>query len=72
VHAAIRREGIPAVSASNMTVGELVAAMRMAREVEEAQRGAPAQTKVEPAPGVAPAAAADENVTALSAARHSK
>jgi hypothetical protein len=71
VHAAIRREGIPAVSGSNMTVGELVAAMRMAREVEEAQRGAPGQTKVEPTPGVAPAAA-DENVTALSAARHSK
>jgi hypothetical protein len=72
VHAAIRREGIPAVSASNMTVGELVAAMRMAREVEEAQRGAPGLARVEPAPGAAPAAAADENVTALSAARHSK
>ena len=72
VHAAIRREGIPAVSASNMTVGELVAAMRMAREVEEAQRGAPGLARVEPAPGAAPAAAADENVTALSAARHSE
>src|ERR1700712_2609791 len=72
VHAAIRREGIPAVSASNMTVGELVAAMRMAREVEEAQRGAPSQAKVEPAPTVTPAAVADQNVTALSAARHSK
>src|SRR3954462_14359334 len=71
VHAAIRREGIPAVSASNMTVGELVAAMRMARELEEAQREAPGQTRVEPTPSVAPAAA-DENVTALSAARHSK
>src|SRR3954471_14483560 len=63
VHAAIRREGIPAVSASNMTVGELVAAMRMAREVEEARREAPGQTRVEPTPSVA--AAADENVTAL-------
>jgi hypothetical protein len=72
VHAAIRREGIPAVSASNMTVGELVAAMRMARELEQAQRGAPGEPKVDPAPSVAPAAVADENVTALSAARHSK
>ena len=72
VHAAIRREGIPAVSASNMTVGELVAAMRMARELEQEQQGAPGEPKVDPAPSVAPAAVADENVTALSAARHSK
>jgi hypothetical protein len=53
-------------------VGELVAAMRMARELEQAQRGAPGERKVDPAPSVAPAAVADENVTALSAARHSK
>ena len=39
VHAAIRREGLPAVSASDMTAGELVAALQMAREVEEARRG---------------------------------
>jgi hypothetical protein len=72
VHAAIRREGIPAVSASNMTVGELVAAMQMAREVEEAQRKPPGQAKVDAAPSAAPAAVADENVTALASARHSK
>src|SRR5882724_4902267 len=41
VHAAIRREGLPAVNASDMTAGELVAALQMAREVEEARRGIP-------------------------------
>ena len=43
VHAAIRREGLPAFSASEMTAGELVAALQMAREVEEARRVAPAE-----------------------------
>src|SRR6201990_3487792 len=43
VHAAIRREGLPAVSASTMTAGELVAALQMAREVEEARRMAPGE-----------------------------
>src|ERR1700710_1103074 len=43
VHAAIRREGLPAVSASDMTAGELVAALQMAREVEEARRMVPGE-----------------------------
>ena len=43
VHAAIRREGLPIVSASNMTAGELVAALQMAREVEEARRRVPGE-----------------------------
>ena len=72
VHAAIRREGIPAVSASNMTVGELVAAIQMAREVSEAHRSAPGQTRGDAGPGAPPAVVADENVTALASARHSK
>src|SRR5882757_1878785 len=71
VHAAIRREGLPAVTASNMTAGELVAALQMSREVEQARRGIPD----EHSPGEsrrdaeAEAAAADENVTSLSSAR---
>src|SRR6201746_2715279 len=72
VHAAIRREGIPAVSASNMTVGELVAAMRMARELEQEQQGAPGEPKVDPAPSMEPPAAADENVPSRSSARQLK
>ena len=46
VHAAIRREGLPAVSASTMTAGDLAAALQMAREVEETRRGTkhPAET----------------------------
>src|SRR3954464_8215337 len=44
VHAAIRREGLPAVSASDMTARELVAALQMAREVEEARRRTPDET----------------------------
>jgi hypothetical protein len=75
VHAAIRREGLPAFSASDMSVGELVAALQMAREVGETRQPAPAPgVWVEGAPAAEPAAAAavDENVTTLSAARHTK
>jgi hypothetical protein len=74
VHAAIRREGMPAFSASGMTAGELVAALQMAREVEEARRAAPIGV-VEPAtdePVPDAATAAEENVTPLSSARHTK
>jgi hypothetical protein len=75
VHAAIRREGLPAVSASDMSAGELIAALQMAREVEETRRGnavttPPAGAKPESEP--APPEAAEENVTSLSSARHTK
>ena len=78
VHAAIRREGIPAVNAANMTAGELVAALQMAREVGEARQVAPVEVKAgevkvgEVKTGGEPAAepaAADENVTTLPSAR---
>jgi hypothetical protein len=72
VHAAIRREGLPAVSASNMTVGELLGAMQMAREVEEARQTGPAAAKPDAEPLPEAAAVPDENVTSLSSARHSK
>ncbi|MEA2820374.1 MAG: hypothetical protein QOJ86_2378 [Bradyrhizobium sp.] len=72
VHAAIRREGLPAVSASNMTAGELVAALQMAREVEEARRKVPGEAGSGGEPAIEPAAAADENVTSLSSARQLK
>jgi hypothetical protein len=71
VHAAIRREGLPATSASDMTAGQLVAALQMAREVADARRTAPDETKPD-AESAATPAASDENVTALSAARHTK
>jgi hypothetical protein len=74
VHAAIRREGLPAFSASDMTAGELVAALQMAREIEETRRVAPVEAVEISAdslePGAAPAV--DENVTSLSSARHTK
>src|SRR3979411_494472 len=69
VYAAIRREGLPAVSASNMTVGELVVALQMAREVGAAQRSEPKVTKPDSEPSTEPA---EENVKALSSARYSK
>ncbi|KIZ41384.1 MULTISPECIES: hypothetical protein [Rhodopseudomonas] len=84
VHAAIRREGLPAASATNMTAGELMAALQMARDLETARRQVPGETKPAPppeSPEAAPhpasepaiePAAADENVTALSSARHGK
>ncbi len=70
VHAAIRREGLPAVSASNMTAGELVAALQMAREVEEARRMVPEDPGGEIVPVTA--TTPDENVTSLSSARINK
>jgi len=78
VHAAIRRQGLPAVSASNMTAGELLAALQMAREVEDARRRSPnqevppAEVKTDGQPIAEPAAGADENVTSLSSARLTK
>jgi hypothetical protein len=72
VHAAIRREGLPAVSASSLTAGELVAALQMAREIEEARRMVPTEAAPDAAPAAEPAAVADENVTPLSSVRHGK
>ena len=76
VHAAIRREGLPVASASSMTAAEMMAALKMAREVEQASRAVhetsePQREVAEPVnePG---GAATDENVTALSSARHVK
>jgi hypothetical protein len=72
VHAAIRREGLPAFTASDMTAGELVAALQMAREVGEVQQPrVPAEAKAQH-DSVAEPAAADENITTLPAARHTK
>jgi hypothetical protein len=72
VHAAIRREGLPAFAASDMTAGELVAALQMAREVGEVQQPK-VRAEVKPQrESVAEPAAADENVTTLPAARHTK
>src|SRR4051812_36978668 len=78
VHAAIRREGLPASGASEMTAGELIAAMRMAGEVEQARRLATAHGPASPETGAEGEAVmdrtvepqADENVTPLSSARH--
>src|SRR6202022_2022323 len=71
VHAAVRREGLPAVSASDMTAGELIAAVQMAREVEGARRAipdemSPVEAKSAGEPAVNPT---DENVKSLSSAR---
>jgi hypothetical protein len=68
VHAAIRREELPTVSPSEMTASQLVAALQMAREVEEARHVAPDK----PEPVADPTAPAEENVTSLSSARHTK
>lgn len=71
VHAAIRREGLPAFGASSMTVSELVAAMQMAREIEQARRP-PQDHAGADAERPEPSAAMDENVTPLSSARQIK
>ena len=55
-----------------MTAGELVAALQMAREVEQARRTVPGEAGPDGASAVEPIAAADENVTSLSSARQLK
>jgi hypothetical protein len=72
VHAAIRREGFPAVSASNMTAGEMIAALQMAREVGDARQVAPGEAKADRERVAEPPPVADENVTSLPSARHTK
>jgi hypothetical protein len=72
VHATIRREGIPAVVTSEMTAGQLIAALQMSREVEAARRTARRETEPAAESATEPVVAPDENVTALLAARHSK
>src|ERR1700730_3444485 len=67
VHATIRREGLPAISASNMTAGELVAALQMAREVGEARQAARGDLKADGQGAARPATSVDENVTSLPA-----
>jgi hypothetical protein len=54
-----------------MTAGELVGALQMAREVGEAQKLVPGEAKATEDPAVEPPVT-DENVTALSSARHIK
>src|ERR1700716_1974401 len=72
VHASIRREGLPTFSASDMTAGELVAALQMARGVGEARQVAPGEAKADREPVAEPPPVADENVTSLPSARHTK
>src|SRR5258706_10357574 len=76
VHAAIRREGIPAVSASNITAGELIAALQIAREGGDARKAGPGETpgegKADGRPAAKPVATADENITSLAPARQAK
>jgi hypothetical protein len=80
VHAGIRREGDPVASASTMTAADLVLALSMAREVEDAQgrdrpakasesAPAPAEPAEAPEPSPAPAVGRDDKVMALNAVR---
>src|SRR6195256_2220888 len=72
VHAAIRREGLPAFNASDMTAGELVAALQMAREVGETRQMVRSEMKADGEPAAGPGAIPDENITSLPSARHTK
>src|SRR3982075_3142780 len=72
VHASIRREGLPTFSASDMTAGELVAALQMARVVGETQQMARSEMKADGEPAAGPGAIPDENITSLPPARHTK
>ena len=80
VHASIRRQGLTGVSASNMTVAELIAALEIVRNVDDARRpvAVAAEQAEKDAPTVSepsPASSApivDENITSLSTARHTK
>lgn len=78
VHGRIREENEP-VAAGSMTAAQLLTALRLAREVEEAQNARRQAEKEPVAPDVVEAplqpaaeANADENVTALATARAAK
>ena len=67
VHGHIRREGMPEANAANMSAADLIAALRIAREIETANAALPHHARE-----VVAAIASDENVTALSTARVAK
>jgi hypothetical protein len=76
VHAAIRREGLPAASTSSMSAAELITAMRLVREVQTA--GGPVTVVAAHAPmpdrtnEAIVALGRDENVTPLASMRTAK
>jgi hypothetical protein len=74
VHAAIRREGLPSAEAADITAGEMLAALRMAREVEDVRRLVPDHVAAMPADAAAAqepprSDPSDENVTPLASVR---
>jgi len=71
VHAAIRREGAPTVAASDMTVGEMMAALQMAKQMSAARGGTPDPAPPDDDTRVSEVAS-DEKVTPLSTARQVK
>jgi hypothetical protein len=68
VHANVRREAEPAET-DTMSAAQLLAALRIAREVEHASHGVSAVGAVPPAPG---ASLSEENVTPISGVRTAK
>ena len=73
VHAAIRREGQPLTNETDMTVGEMMSALKMAKEIETARHAVPDETPPDGDARPVPAeVASDENVTPLSSARQIK
>lgn len=70
VHASIRRESQPEVDATTMSAADIIAALRLAREVEAAN----ATARIEPTTVTAAPAAVtpEENVMALATARAAK
>jgi hypothetical protein len=74
VHAVIRREGQPEANAATMSAADLMAALRIARDVEEASASTrrPEPMVIPPAANAPAATAPDENVTALASARVAK
>ena len=72
VHAAIRREGQPATNETDMTVGEMMSALKMAKEIETARHAVPDNTPPDGDARQVPDVASDENVTPLSSARQIK
>lgn len=72
VHAAIRREGAPAEGAAEMTVGDMMTALQMARQVAAARQDIPDAAIAEPTEDPRAPSPSEENVTPLSTLRHGK
>ena len=72
VEAGIRRDAEPAANASNMTAAELIMALQLVRELDQAGKNVSPETREKIADAAAPVREPEQNVTALPIPRAKK